>query len=51
MQFLHTVHCVILNNLYNKHWNWYLFWLLHIHKSPKKTFNNKNGSSIQTLIY
>ena len=23
-QFLHTVHCVILNNFYSQHWNWWL---------------------------
>ena len=25
MQFLHNVHCVIFNNIYNQHWNWYIF--------------------------
>ena len=25
MQFLHTVHCIIFNNLYNQHWNWGYF--------------------------
>ena len=24
-QFLHNLHCVILNNFYSQHWNWYLF--------------------------
>ena len=27
MQFLHTVHCVVSNNLHNRHWNWHLFCL------------------------
>ena len=29
---LHTVHCVIFNNFYCQHWNWYLFCLLQIHE-------------------
>ena len=28
-----SVRCVIFNNFYNKHWNWYLFHLLQIHGS------------------
>ena len=28
-----SVHCVIFNNLYNQHWNWYLFCLPKIHES------------------
>ena len=27
------LHCVDFSNLYNKRWDWYLFCLLHIHKS------------------
>ena len=27
------VHCVIFNNLYNQHWNWYLIHLLQVHES------------------
>ena len=29
---LDTVHCVIFNNFYCQHWNWYLFCLLQIHE-------------------
>ena len=36
MQFLHAVHCVIFNNLYNQHRHWYLFWLLQIHDCNKE---------------
>ena len=24
--------CVVFNNLFNQHWNWYLFCLLQIHE-------------------
>ena len=34
---MHTAHCVIFHNFYNKHWNWYLFYtLLKIDKNSHK---------------
>ena len=40
MQFLHTVHCVIFDNFYNKRWNWYLFCLFSL------LFKNDDASAM-----
>ena len=42
MQFLHTVHCAVFNNLQNQHWNCYLFCLLQIHEPNKETTSRYN---------
>ena len=31
-----TVHCIVFNNVYNQHWNCYLFYLRQIHESKSK---------------
>ena len=36
MQFLHAVHCVVFNNLYNQHWNWCLFCLQYKYMNRDK---------------
>ena len=54
MQFLHTVHCVIFNYLYNQHWNWYFFCLLQVHVSlvlKKDVICIKFGTRTQTTNY
>ena len=36
MQLLRVVHCVICNNFYNQHWNWYFFvYYKYMHHNKK----------------
>ena len=49
MQFLHTVNCVIFNNLFNKHWNWYLLYLFSL-VLKKNVARVKFGTRTQTTI-
>ena len=42
------LHCVYFNNIYNQHWNWYLFCLFSLVPLLKQQFNELISGKYQT---
>ena len=51
MQFLHTVHCVVFNIIYNQHWSFYLFCLLQIYINRNKENVSRYDYAYQATNY